>query len=341
MRTPLRTDNKLLQRMLLLAALTVVVIGAHMAASILSLLLLSLFLVIVLEPVVGVICRTGLPRPLVVTLLGLILLLALTYTLLMMVAALPEFNQMSMQMQWLLTRQLADSKLSLESMGLSVTPEAVVSLIDPGQFLSLIARMLNRISNLFSAALVVFLTVVFMLIEVPSLATKTQKLFRAASPEMQAVRSGIASVTHYLVLKTLISAANGLAVWGVLSLLQVKFAFIWGIIAFLFNFIPLIGSIVASLPPLIQAFVFNGFATGAAALVIILLINLLLGCVLEPYLFGRKLNMSVSVIMISLLVWGGILGMIGVLLAVPLTMTCKLTLEQINGGKRWARLMEG
>ncbi|PWC14386.1 pheromone autoinducer 2 transporter [Brenneria roseae subsp. americana] len=341
MRIPIRTDNKLLQRLLLLAALVIIMMGIHMAASILSVLLLALFLAIVLEPVVSLLCRTRLPRPLIVVLLGLVLLMALVYTLLKLVAALPEFNQMSMQMQGLLTRQLADSWLPLQSMGLSLTPEAAVSLVNPGQFLSLIARMLSGISSLFSAMLVIFLTVIFMLIEVPSLVAKCQKLFRATSPEMQMVRQGIASVSHYLALKTLISAVNGLAVWGVLSLLQVKFAFLWGVVAFLFNFIPVVGSMVASIPPLIQAFVFNGFSTGAAALAIILLINLLLGWVLEPYLFGRNLNMSTSVIIISLLVWEGLLGMTGVLLAVPLTMMLKLALEQVEGGKTLARLLEG
>lgn len=341
MRIPIRTDNQLLQRLLFLAALVIIMMGIHMAASILSMLLLALFLAIVLEPVVSMLCRTRLPRALIVVLLGLVLLLVLTYTLLKLVAALPEFNQMSMQMQGLLTRQLVDSRLPLQSLGLSLTPDAAVSLIDPGQFLTLIGRMLSRMSSLFSAGLIIFLTVIFMLIEVPSLVAKCQKLFRATSPEMKAVRQGITSVTHYLALKTLISVVNGLAVWGTLSLLQVKFAFIWGVVAFLFNFIPVVGSMVASIPPLIQAFVFNGFSTGAAALAMILLINLLLGWILEPYLFGRKLNLSVSVIIISLLVWEGLLGMTGVLLAVPLTMTLKLALEQSKSGKTFARLLEG
>lgn len=341
MNIPPRAEDSLLRSLLLLAALTIVMIGINMAASALSLILLSLFLAIVLDPVVAFLCRSRLPRALVVVALGGVLLVVMLYVLLRMVAVLPELNQMSLQMRGVLTRQLAIGMAPLQELGLSLSPEAAVSLIDPGQFLALIARMLSHVSSLFSSGLVVFLTVIFMLIEVPVLVAKCQTLFRVASPGMQAVRRGMDSVTQYLMLKTLISVLNGLAIWGLLTLLQVKFAFIWGIVAFLLNFIPVIGSIVAAVPPIIQAFAFNDISTGMAALGAILAINLILGWVVDPYLCGRKLNLATSVVLISLLVWQGLLGLTGILLAVPLTMTLKLMLEQVDGGARWARLLEG
>ena len=69
------------------------------------------------------------------------------------------------------------------------------------------------------------------------------------------------------------------------------------------------------------------------------LINLILGCLLDPYLIGRKLDLSTSTVVVSLLVWGGLLGITGVLLAVPLTLSLKLTLEHISGGERLAILL--
>ncbi|WP_440864047.1 AI-2E family transporter [Symbiopectobacterium purcellii] len=341
MKTPVFSDDMLLNRMLLLAALAIVMMGIHLAASILSIILLSLFLAIVLEPVVALLCRTRLPRSLVVVLLGGVLLMLLVYVLLRMVAALPELNQMSLQMRSLLTRQLAVGMAPLQELGLTLSPEAAMSLIDPGQFLGLITRMLSNVSSFFSSTLVVFLTVIFMLIEVPVLVEKTQRLFRAESSGMKAVRRGIDSVTQYLMLKTLMSVLNGVATWVLLTILQVKFAFIWAVLAFLLNFIPALGSILAAVPPIIQAFAFNGMSPGMAALAAFLIINLILGWIVDPYLCGRKLNIATSVVLISLLVWQGLLGLIGILLAVPLTMTLKLIVEQVDGGARWARLLEG
>lgn len=341
MKTPARSEDSFLHVVLLVAALTIIMMGIHMAASVLSLILLALFLAIVLEPVVALLCRSRLPRALVVVALGALMTLMLVYTLMKMVAALPELNQMSLQMRGLLTSELTMGMAPLQQLGLSLSPEAVVSLVDPGRFLGVIGRTLSHVSSLFSSVLVVFITVVFMLIEIPTLVTKCQMQFRVDSPGMKATRRGIHSVTQYLGLKTLMSVLNGLAMWGLLTMLQVKFAFIWGILAFLLNFIPVFGSIVAAVPPLIQTFAFNGTHTGMIALAAMLIINLVLGWIVDPYLCGRKLNIATSVILISLLVWQGLLGVTGVLLAVPLTMTLKLMLEQVTGGENWARLLEG
>ncbi|MGL9750905.1 MAG: hypothetical protein ACR5LC_05655 [Symbiopectobacterium sp.] len=155
MKTPVFSDD-----MLLLAALAIVMMGIHLAASILSIILLSLFLAIVLDPVVALLCRTRLPRSLIVVLLDGVLLMLLVYVLLRM----PELNQMSLQMRSLLTRQLTVGMAPLQELGLTLSPEAAMSLIDPGQFLGLITRMLSHVSSFFSSALVVFLTVIFMLI---------------------------------------------------------------------------------------------------------------------------------------------------------------------------------
>jgi len=200
-------------------------------------------------------------------------------------------------------------------------------------------RALGRISDLLSAVLVVFLMVVFMLIEVPALTAKSHRILRHSPTGLAAIRHGMHSVTRYLMLKTLISLLIGLTVWAALLILGIKFAFIWGVLAFLLNFIPVVGSVIAAIPPLVQAFLFNGIGASALVLLAFVLINLILGCLLDPYLIGRKLDLSTSTVVVSLLVWGGLLGITGVLLAVPLTLSLKLTLEHISGGERLAILL--
>ncbi|MBJ7221530.1 MULTISPECIES: AI-2E family transporter [unclassified Brenneria] len=334
-----RSRDTVLRGMLLLACLVIVMIGIRLAAPIIVLLLLALFLAIVLEPLIVMMSRLGLPRLAAIALLSVSLLIALLLSLVKIMGALPELTQMIAQMRGLLAAHLITVLEPLTRAGLSLTPDEVMALIDPSQLLRMATRTVGRISGILSAVLVVFLMVIFMLIEAPALAAKSHRLLRHSSAGIDAIRQGIGYVTHYLVLKTLISLLSGLAVWAALFLLNVKFSFIWGVLAFLLNFIPVVGSVVAAVPPLIQAFLFNGFATGALVLLAFLLINLIVGCLLDPYLIGRKLNLSTSTVIISLLVWEGLLGMTGVLLAVPLTMSVKLTLEQIRGGRKLAFLL--
>lgn len=328
-----------LRSMVILACLVIVMLGIRLAASTIVVLLLALFLAIVLEPVIVLMSRLWLPRLAAIALLSAGLLITLLLTLMQIIGSLPELTQMSTQMHGLLTAHLGAGLEPLARLGLTLTPDELMALIDPGQMLRMATRTVGRISDILSAMLVVFLMVVFMLIEVPALTAKSQRLLHHSPAGLAAIRHGLSSVTHYLALKTLISLLIGLAVWGTLLILRIKFAFIWGVLAFLLNFIPVVGSVIAAIPPLVQTFVFNGIGTGALVLLAFVLINLLLGCLLDPYLIGRKLDLSTSTVVISLLVWGGLLGITGVLLAVPLTLSVKLTLEHISGGEKLAILL--
>ncbi|HEY0207688.1 AI-2E family transporter [Acerihabitans sp.] len=323
----------------LLACVVIVLAGIHLAAPVIVLLLLALFLAIVLEPLIALMTRFGLPRLAGVALLSGGLLLALLFTLLNIMDALPELTQMSGQMRGMLSGPLSAGLAPLARAGVTLTPDEVMTYFDPGQLLRMATRFVGRISDILSSVLVVFLMVLFMLIEVPALIAKSQRLLHVSSPGMAAMRQGIGFVGHYLALKTLVSLVSGLIIWGALLALQVKFAFIWGTLACLLNFIPVIGSVLAAIPPVIQAFIFNGAGTGAAVLLVFLALNLLLGCILEPYIIGRKLDMTTSTVIISLVVWDGLLGMTGVLLAVPLTLSLKLALEQTRGGRKLAFMM--
>ncbi|MEA9391597.1 AI-2E family transporter [Acerihabitans sp. TG2] len=328
-----------LRSMVILACLVIVMMGIRLASSTIVVMLLALFLAIVLEPVIVLLSRLWLPRLAAIALLSAGLLIALLLTLMQIIGSLPELTQMSIQMRNVLAEHLTTGLEPLTRLGLTLTSDELMALVDPGQLLRMATRTVGRISDILSAVLVVFLMVVFMLIEVPALTAKSQRLLHHSPAGLAAIRYGLSSVTRYLALKTLISLLIGLTVWGTLLVLTIKFAFIWGVLAFLLNFIPVVGSVIAAIPPLVQTFVFNGIGAGVLVLLAFVLINLILGCLLDPYLIGRKLDLSTSTVVISLLVWGGLLGITGVLLAVPLTLSVKLTLEHISGGEKLAILL--
>lgn len=115
-------------------------------------------------------------------------------------------------------------------------------------------------------------------------------------------------MTHYLVIKTAISLATGMIVWIFLAIIDVRFAFIWGLLAFLLNFIPNIGSVIAAVPSLITALLFNGFGDALVVAGGFVLINLVIGNILEPRVMGRGLGLSTLVVFLSLIFWGGCWG---------------------------------
>ena len=128
---------------------------------------------------------------------------------------------------------------------------------------------------------------------------------------------------------------------GVVMLLalDVRFAFVWGLLAFALNYIPNIGSVLAAIPPILQVLVFSGLYDALVLLAGYLAINLLFGNILEPRMMGRGLGLSTLVVFLSLIFWGWLLGPVGMLLSVPLTIIVKIGLEQTEGGQSIAVLL--
>ena len=143
-----------------------------------------------------------------------------------------------------------------------------------------------------------------------------------------------------MIIKTIISLAAGVILGLWLYFLGVDYPVLWGFVAFLLHFIPNLGHIIAAIPPVFLALIQLGL--GPAALVAggYLVVGFTLGNVVEPRLMGRKLGLSTLVVFLSLMVWGGLLGPIGVILCVPLTMSMKFAFES-NPNTRWIAILLG
>ena len=183
-----------------------------------------------------------------------------------------------------------------------------------------------------SNAVLVLIFLVFMLLAKPFANDK----LRAALPERADTLIGITNtisrqIGAYLGALFVISLVTGLVVWGVLAWLGVEFAFTWGLLAFVLNFIPTLGSIIASIPPVLMALVQHAPnlwpAVGVA--VALLIIQQTLGNFIAPKVYGDRLNLSPVVILLFLVFWGWLWGIVGALLAVPLAAAIQITLAQI------------
>jgi predicted PurR-regulated permease PerM len=133
---------------------------------------------------------------------------------------------------------------------------------------------------------------------------------------------------------------TGLVVTGGLMLIGVDYALLWGLIAFLLNYVPNIGSIIAAIPAVLLALVQLGPVHAVLVAGLYLIVNVVMGNAVEPRLMGKSLGLSTLVVFLSLVFWGWVLGPVGMLLSVPLTMIMKIALE-VNPSTRWLAIMLG
>lgn len=239
--------------------------------------------------------------------------------------------------------QLVDQLHSLGDLGGSWSQLAateLTGLIDPSQAMALVARLLGSLTQLLSDTVLLLLLILFMLLDLPSLPARMRSALPDATTALDYAENVANGLKTYLWLKTLISLLTGasavLLVWAV----GIDFPLLWGLLAFVLNFVPNIGSVLAAIPPVALALVQFGPAQAALVALGYLAINMLLGNVVEPRLTGRGVGLSTLVVFLSLIFWGWVLGPIGMLLSVPLTMALKIALEA-NPSSRWVGVMMG
>ena len=170
------------------------------------------------------------------------------------------------------------------------------------------------------------IVVAFLLAELPVL-PKIAKSLPFVTESRWAVLSGFArDVRHYMTIKTAVSALTGICVWGGLKLLSVDSPELLGFTAFLFNFVPGIGSVVAAVPGILLALNGGGASTAAWTAVLYVAANQILGNIIEPRIMGRGFGVSPAVVLLSVLFWGWVLGPVGMFFAVPLSLAVRGTL---------------
>jgi len=143
-----------------------------------------------------------------------------------------------------------------------------------------------------------------------------------------------------LAIKAAISLLTGLIIFIWLWILGVDYAILWGLLAFLLNFIPTVGSFIAAVPAVLLALVQLGVLHAGLTLGGFVVVNLVMGNAIEPRWMGRGLNLSPLVVFVSLVLWGWVLGPVGMLLSIPLTIMIKIALEN-QPESRWIGIMLG
>ena len=210
-----------------------------------------------------------------------------------------------------------------------------------GGFLS---GVVNSVSSILSNLFLIALILLFMLMSRNQLNTKVTSAFTEdTSARISMVINNInTQIQKYIVAKTIISLITALLFFIILTAFGVEFTVIWGILAFVLNFIPNIGSLIATALPLFIVFIqFNNPMMVLWVGLPLIAVQQIMGNIVEPKYLGKSVNLSPLVILFSLVFWGWLWGILGMFLSVPITVMIKIILENIESTKPLSVLMGG
>lgn len=317
------------------ASLVVLLAGLKAATPILLPFLLALFIAILANPLVIQLTRRHIPRSVAILFILLCIVVLILAFASIVGSSISDFKQ---SIPTYRTQFLANMSWMTRWAGyldIHLTKETVSQSFDPSVVFGLFANTLSGLSSMAADLLIILLTTVFMLFEAESLPKRLSQDGKVSedSPFYRFSRS----VNHYMGVKTIVSLITAVPITIVLWWLGLDYPILWGLIAFLLNFIPNVGSLLAAVPAVLLATVQLGFSDALSIAVTYLGVNLVVGNVIEPRMMGRGLGLSSLVVVLSLIFWGWLFGSVGMLLSVPLTMVVKIALESSPNGYRFTR----
>ncbi len=326
--------------LLLLAAFVVVVAGMRVAASLLVPFFLAVFIAVLCSPPLVWLRAKGVPNWLAILLVMLMILVAGMVLGTLFGGSLTNFVSDLPRYATRLEAMMEQLELWLLQRGIEMETSQWRSWMSPESMLGYARTLLGSIGGIAANAFLIILTVAFILAEEASLQQKLDSALDDSDKQVMAVFRVSHAINQYMAIKFVISLVTGLLAWLLCLTAGLEYALLWGCLAFLLNFIPTVGSIIAAVPPVLLALVdvspLNGLVVGLGYL----FINTLMGNILEPRIMGRGLGLSPLVVLISLVFWGWVLGPIGMLLSVPLTMLVKIALEAFPE-TRWIGVVLG
>jgi len=326
--------------LIMLASFVIIVAGLHYASYIIMPFLLAIFLAVICTPLQRLFIEKGLPPSLSVFAALSILIIGALLIAIFVGASMNDFLAKLPSYQKQLQEKFSELPYALENMGIVLNDTNVSELLQPGMAMNVAANTFKKLSSVLTNFFLISLTVTFILLEASSFKHKIQLAFSNSQESLISFENFIQSVNQYLAIKTMFSLITGVVVTIGLMILGVNHPLLWGLLAFLLNFIPNIGSILAAIPAVLLALVQLGPLSAGLCAGFYLIVNIVVGSILEPRFMGQGLGLSTLVVFVSLVFWGSIFGPVGMLLSIPLTMIVKIALEN-NKETQWIAILLG
>jgi len=326
--------------LIVFAALVVVLAGIKAASVIIIPFILAAFIAIVCNPLIKFFARYSIPKGIAVMLVVLIIV-GLGVSLGGLVGqSVNDFSQQLPEYKAKLQEDFVWLVDLASQYNILINKDQILSMFDPGKMVDVATNMLTGLGGVMANMFLIILTVVFMLFEGPMLRNKIHAALKDPDNKMKQIDRFLESINSYLAIKTLVSLGTGIIAAFYLWILDVDYFVLWGVLAFMFNYIPNIGSIIAAVPAVLLALITQGPLIAGLVGAGYLTINTVMGNIIEPKFMGKGLGLSTLVVFLSLIFWGWLLGTVGMLLSVPLTMIVKIALEASEEGK-WVATMLG
>lgn len=322
------------------AAILIVLAGMKYASSFISPLLLAFFISIILSQPVQWLVRRRVPLWLSIV---IVLIAAFSFFFGMgqiIGSSFASFSQHAPDYAAKLNALSNNIFLFLNQQGIHISQAQLGHLFEPGKVMNTTATIIGELGGFLGNTLLVFFIIIFLLIEEKSFTLKATMIMGLRGESATFLHTIGNNIRHYLSIKTVISLMTGILIWIGLLIIGVDYAIVWGLIAFMLNYIPTIGSIIAGVPAVLLAVIQLGVGGAVWTLAVFLTVNIVIGSIVEPRMMGKGMNLSTLVVFISLIFWGYIFGTIGMFLSVPLTMAIKIIMEQ-KPSTRWVAVLLG
>ena len=326
-----------------LAAFAIVVGSMKIAAPLLVPLLLALFISIITAAPYAWLHSKGVPWP-----LALLVVLAIFIGAVASVGSLIGVSASEFSIRFPLYQarlqamtEMVLAWLDIGEIGISI--DFLAQHVEPAKVMQVAVSVFSGMQSLLANSFLIMLAVVFILLEAPTIPDKWRAAHRDSprtDESLARFRDAVENVNHYMAIKVCTSLLTGLLISAMLWFIGVDYPLLWGVMAFLLNFVPNIGSIIAAIPVVLLALVQLGVGACAFTALGYLIVNIAVGSVLEPRMMGRGLGLSTLVVFMSLILWGWVLGPVGMLLSVPLTIALKIALDS-DSNTRWMAVMLG
>jgi len=336
-------QNNLLSatRFLVIAAALVIIIGGiNQAQSALVSSLVAVFLAILGAPLVLWLERKRVPSAAAV-LLVLAGMIAILLTAGVLVGtSLGNFSAAMPSYQQRIQEQDLEFRTLLANKGIRVPDKVLLEYFNPAAVMKLFVNMLGGLGAVLSNIVLILLTVMFILLEISSFPVKLRAVLGDPRQKFPQFTRFVDDMQRYMIVKTALALTAGVLIGIWLTVLGVGSPVLWGFLAFLLLYIPHVGSIIAGIPAVSLTLVQFGIGRAALTAAGYVAVNFILGNLVEPKVMGRSLSLSTTVVFLSLIFWGNMLGLIGAVLCIPLTMLLKFVCEN-NKSTRWIALLLG
>ena len=320
------------------AAFVVVIAGIKAASAIIIPFLLALLIATVCAPI-----YTKLNKY-VPTVISLILILFFIFVIfgslsLLISSSIQEFTSKLPSYQSQFMEQNVKLFKFLHDKGIVFDNKAMNEMINPNYIMMLALTAFKGFGGLITKGFIIMLMVAFMLLESR---TFTQKIFAILKEKTKIdnVRHIFSSIKRFLLIKTITSFFTGLIIYFILLYHGLDFPILWAVVAFALNFVPTIGSVIAAVPAVMLAFIQLGFSDAITIALGFLVVNIVIGNITEPRVMGKGLGLSTLAVFLSLVFWGWVLGPVGMLLSIPLTVMLKIIFSSFEQTKWIAILLD-